>query len=90
MEHVEMRQPDGTGSSGAEDGLLRKTKTGEEKGRGREQRARGKRRKRGCMLELESKLGGRKLKQGSRLSGLAITFFPVYFIFFISLMFHSL
>ena len=34
------------------------------------------------MLELESKLGGRKLKQGSRLSGLATTFFPVYFIFF--------
>ena len=45
--------------------------------------------KTGCMLELESKLG-RKLKQGSRLSGLATTFFLVYFIFFISLMFHSL
>ena len=31
MEHVEMGRPDGTCSSGAEDGLLRKTKTGEEK-----------------------------------------------------------
>ena len=41
MEHVEMRRPDGTCSRGAEDGLLRKRKTGEEKGRGREQRAKG-------------------------------------------------
>ena len=32
MEHVEMGRPDGTCSSGAEDGLLRKTQTGEEKG----------------------------------------------------------
>ena len=48
----------------------------------REGEAGGKRSKTGCMLELESKLGGRKLKQGSRLSGLATTFFPVYFIFF--------
>ena len=33
MEHVEMGRPDGTCSSGAEGGLLRKTQTGEEKGR---------------------------------------------------------
>ena len=32
MEHVEMGRPDGTCSSGAEDGLLRKTERGEEKG----------------------------------------------------------
>ena len=78
-------------SSGAEDGLLRKTQTEEKKRRylGLFFRLGGRGAKTGCMLELESKLG-RKLKQGSRLSDLATTFFPVYFIFFISLMFHSL
>ena len=32
MEHVEMERPDGTCSSGVEDGLLRKTQTGKRKG----------------------------------------------------------
>ena len=62
----------------------------EEQEEKQEEEAGGKRSKTGCMLELEIKLGGRKLKQGSRLSGLATTCLPVYFIFFISLMFHSL
>ena len=61
-------------SSGAKDGLLRKTQTEQKR----------------VYAGAGKKLGGRKLKQGSRLSGLATTFFPVYFIFFISLMFHSL
>ena len=63
----------------------------EEKGRGRGLEGKlGKRRKEGVCWSWKEKLGGRKRKQGSRLSGLATTFFSVYFIFFISLMFHSL
>ena len=69
------------------DGLLKKGGKRQRTGAGGQAREEE---KRGCMLELKKKLGGRKRKQGSRLSGLATKFFSVYFIFFISLMFHSL
>ena len=54
MEHVEMGRPDGTCSSGAEGGLLRKTQTEERKGGSGKGVAGGARSVEGCNLKTPS------------------------------------
>ena len=82
MEHVEMRRPDGTCSRGAEDGLLRKRKTGEEKGRGREQRAKGEEEKKRVYAGAGKQARGEEAKAGEQTFRFGYYVFPCIFYFF--------